>query len=532
MAAKRNNQYWQKRMAVLEDKQYQKSQKYIEDVRKQYDDAIQALQRDTELWYARLAENNEISYAKAKQLLKKSELEEFHWSVEQYIKAGRENAIDERWAKELENASAKYHITRLEAIQMQIRQHMEVLQSEFDGGMEQFLAKTFEDNYYHMAFEVAKGTGIGTTLYRWNPDKVEAIIKTPWAQDGKNFSSRIWDNKEKLVRELHRELIQCIIRGEAPDRAVKELSKTMNVSKRQAGTLIMTESAAISSVAQQKCFTDLGVEEFEVVETLDGHTCTVCGDMDGMHFPMNDFKVGITAPPFHPNCRGCTCPYFNDEFTEGEKRAARNPNTGKTEFVQDMTYKEWKDEFVVDAGNDKTYTMGIRLPDDVNGIKGFTPEIKGRMENAIHMLQKEYAVNIHSISVEKAERGDIFVTGYYEGKMGIVINKDADFDMILKRIPYLYQNGYMAGKSLEDYVAHEIFHVLMYQDCTSDNMYRARFSQVEALYENLNGISGYADMSQSGNEALAEAFVRLRNGEEIPAIAKILIESYIGKWKK
>ena len=48
----------------------------------------------------------------------------------------------------------------------------------------------------------------------------------------------------------------------------------------------------------------------------------------------------------------------------------------------------------------------------------------------------------------------------------------------------------------------------------------------------MKGISKYTDKSKSGNEALAEAFVRMRNGENVPAIAKILVESYVGRWKR
>jgi len=37
-------------------------------------------------------------------------------------------------------------------------------------------------------------------------------------------------------------------------------------------------------------------------------TCTLCGKFDGEHFPMSKFEVGVNAPPFHPNCRGCVSP--------------------------------------------------------------------------------------------------------------------------------------------------------------------------------------------------------------------------------
>lgn len=257
-------------MEALEEGQYQKGTRYLQDVQEQYRKAINETVQDIEHWYRRLADNNGISLAAARKLLKKDELNEFHWSVEQYIKAGRENAVNQRWMKELENASAKYHISYLQAMKLQMQQHAELLAAEFEGGMTEFLHKSYGDQYYRTAFEIAKGTGVGSNLTQLDKRKVEALLKKPWAQDGKNFSDRIWDNKEKLVRELHRELAQNIIRGESPDKAIERLAKTMNVSRNQAGTLVLTELSAISSEAQRECFKELGVREFLVVETLDG----------------------------------------------------------------------------------------------------------------------------------------------------------------------------------------------------------------------------------------------------------------------
>lgn len=344
----KNTDYWGKRMASLEDDQYQRSAAYYKDVQRQYIRATNSIQMDIGRWYQRLADNNDISYAGAKKLLKKNELEEFKWTVEDYIKAGEENAVDQRWMKELENASARHHISYLEAMKLQMQQHAELLSTEFEGGMTDYLHKAYGEQYYRTAFEVAKGTGAGTNLARLDDRKIEAVIKRPWAQDGEDFSSRIWTNKDKLVRNLHTELTQNIIRGESPQKAIDSLSKTMEVSRSQAGRLIMTESAAISSAAQKDCLKELGVEKYEILATLDGQTSEICRDMDGKVFDMKDYKVGITAPPFHPNCRSTTVPYFDDEFTEGEQRAARDGD-GKTYYVPaDMKYREWEKRFVVE----------------------------------------------------------------------------------------------------------------------------------------------------------------------------------------
>lgn len=341
--AKKSSLYWKKRMEALEDDQYQRSAAYYRDVQKQFQEASNNLQMDIERWYQRLADNNHISYTGAKKLLKKNELEEFYWSVEQYIKAGEENAVDQRWMKELENASARHHISYLEAMRLQTRQHAELLSAEFDGGMTDFLQKSYGDQYYRNAFEIARGTGVGSNIAQIDSRTIDALIKKPWAQDGKNFSDRIWTNKEKLVNSLHTELTQSIIRGTEPKQAINNLAKSMEVSRAQAGRLIMTESAAISSAAQKECFKDLDVERYEILATLDSHTSDICREMDGKIFEMEDYKVGETAPPFHPHCRSTTIPYFDDEFTEGEGRAARDEDTGKTYYVPaDMTYREWK----------------------------------------------------------------------------------------------------------------------------------------------------------------------------------------------
>ena len=66
---------------------------------------------------------------------------------------------------------------------------------------------------------------------------------------------------------------------------------------------------------------------------------------------MKDFQPGVTASPFHVNCRSTTAPYFDENFGEIGKRAARDEK-GKTYYVpESMNYPEWKKVFV-----DKTMT--------------------------------------------------------------------------------------------------------------------------------------------------------------------------------
>ena len=78
------------------------------------------------------------------------------------------------------------------------------------------------------------------------------------------------------------------------------------------------------------------------MESLDTHTCELCGSMDGKVFKRSEYAVGLTAPPFHPWCRGCTCPHFADMDGIGE-RYARDAITGERFKVpKDMTYEQWR----------------------------------------------------------------------------------------------------------------------------------------------------------------------------------------------
>lgn len=50
-------------------------------------------------------------------------------------------------------------------------------------------------------------------------------------------------------------------------------------------------------------------------------------------------------PPFHCHCRSTTVPYIEGLLDDGG-RVARDPVTGKTVEIPDMTYKEWKAEYI------------------------------------------------------------------------------------------------------------------------------------------------------------------------------------------
>lgn len=356
----KNSDYWKLRFEQLEAAQNGQGATAVAEIEWQYKEAQKQIEGQIARWYQRFADNNGISLAEARQYLKGAALKEFKWDVQDYIKYGQDNALMGGWMKELENASAKYHISKLEALKIQTQQSLEVMFSKQLGTVTGAMGDLFESGYYHTAYELQKGFNIGWDIAGLDQSQIEKVLSKPWAVDGKNFSERIWGNKQKLISEVHGELTQNIMLGADPQKAIDSLAKKMKTSRYNAGRLIMTEEAYFSSAAQKDCFEELGVEQFEIVATLDSHTSDICRSLDGKHFPMKDYQPGVTAPPFHVFCRSTTVPYFDEDFGDIGERAARDEETGKTYYIpDDMNYQDWKETFV--DGGDKS---GFDVVDD------------------------------------------------------------------------------------------------------------------------------------------------------------------------
>lgn len=349
--ANKNSEYWQQRFGQLENASHQEAMTVYSRIEESFYQAQKEIENKINSWYVRFANNNEITINEAKKLLNSNELKEFKWNVQEYIKYGHENELNEHWMKELENASTKYHVSRLEALKIQTQQTMEKLFGNELDEVDNLTKNSYINNYFHTMFEYQKGFNVGFNVTNIDQNKLSKIVNKPWAVDEKNFSERIWGNKTKLINELHNELTKMCLTGKSPDESIKYLSKKFNTSKAQAGNLIMTENAYFSQLAQKDCFNALDVEKYEIVATLDSHTSEICKEQDGKVYDMKDYQPGITAPPFHNYCRSTTVPHFDDDFDLEGKRAARDED-GKTYYVSDkMKYDDWYKKYVQNQSN-------------------------------------------------------------------------------------------------------------------------------------------------------------------------------------
>ena len=394
---KRNSGYWKKRFELLEDAMNNKGAQYMKDSEAIYRKAISNTEKEISRWYTRFADNEGISYQRAVEMLTGDELKEFHMDVKEYIQKGKTLGISDQWSKELERASTKVHISKLEALKLQMQQQVEELTGKKAKGITYLMSDIYSDTFYKTAFEIQKGFGVATNFAKLDKKVVDKILVKPWASDGSNFSERIWgSHRAQLVNKLHEGLTINLIQGKPPDNLIKEIANTFEVDRKRAATLVFTEKAYFQSIAQRDSFKNLGIEEYEIVATLDTKTSEICREMDGRHFKLSDYQIGLTAPPFHPRCRTATAPFFDDEFEDEVKRAARDENGDYYTVPANMKYDEWYRGFVEGDKNTLDKLKPTKSAKKIESIRTFDGIIKIPSRSYDDII--EYIANIDDTS--------------------------------------------------------------------------------------------------------------------------------------
>lgn len=456
---------------MLEEARNADNTRLAERLQNELDYALKELDDKISGWYSRLADNNCVSMAQARKLLSRKELKEFYWTVDEYIEKGRENGIRHNWEKELENASARVHINKFEALKIELRGIAERLGISEENQLKEHLSAQYEDTYYHTAFELQDGFGVYQNTAKVNQKHLNNVLSKPWTADNKTFSDRIWEDKDALISEVTRQLTRNILLGRPRDDSIRAITKRFETSKSNAARLVHTESAYISAEAARDTYDYLDVDRFEVDAALDSKTCSICGEMDGKVFETKDYQPGLTANPFHPNCRCTTVPCIDDdiqrELEEKTGRSMRNPETGKTEIVSRMTYKEWKAKYVdnsdksgiIEAGRGKIMSISnIDSPieqrntakGNPNAILQVGRPLNNRQQKLLESLNEydsrtvvnKKTVNMKDLSALTAFTGDEFAMFTKGGERLVIRGNTNSVNIDVQKALELSKQGY------------------------------------------------------------------------------------------
>lgn len=305
------NEYWKKRNSELLKIHAQKADDIERELIKEYERSLNGIKKEIETFYARYAGENGISMAEARKQLSRDELKGFKLSLEEFREKALDNA-DGKWTTMLDNEYMRSRVSRLEALKYQMRGEVELLKQKQEDKFSTSLKKAYSDTYYTTNKHIADSVDYAVNFAKFDRDTVKNAIYEKWL-DGSNFSDRIWNDKQKLLRELNTNLVQGITRGDSPDKMIKNISSRMNVSKSRVAALYQTEYTHIMVDARLRSIMDAGCDEYEIDENMDSDICDECASMHGKHFKLSEYQQGITAPPFHTRCRGTITAYFADD---------------------------------------------------------------------------------------------------------------------------------------------------------------------------------------------------------------------------
>lgn len=150
-----------------------------------------------------------------------------------------------------------------------------------------------------------------------SPDQVKAVLNAQF--DDKDYSGRIWKDRDKLARELKDMMAAAIINGENSRIVAQKLAHRMGVEFSHAQRLIRTEQNRILNQAAIDRMKDAGMKQYRFIAIIDDRTCGRCQRKNGKIYKFTEKKVGQNFPPLHPYCR-CTVagvPVWEDEGDEG-----------------------------------------------------------------------------------------------------------------------------------------------------------------------------------------------------------------------
>ena len=266
------------------------------ELQKIYAEESAKIQHDLFAFVTKYADDNKMSYSEALQRLRGTDLSDYQANAEKYRKQAEK---DPELLKRLNEQYASSKVTRFDALNLEMTYKIGVMQGIVEKSFENYLKSTAK-----YAYRKIMGGNSGAL----NEPALKELINTPF--NGYNYSEQIWGNTDNLAKDLREVLKRGFIRGDDVRSMAAELSKKYNVARARAQTLIRTDGTAIVNRSAIKRYEESGLEFYRISVHMDNRTTQICKRIhrENKRYRIDEFEAGITAPPFHYNCRSAVIP--------------------------------------------------------------------------------------------------------------------------------------------------------------------------------------------------------------------------------
>lgn len=313
--------YWSKRLQELDASLSKDEKQLFSELSKYYEQEYAALDKEIAAYYAKYGEENVIAFRTLLLELPDADKQLLLQNMDEFAKQYPE------FAELLPVRESIYKLNRLEGLQTS-----SVLQQLKIGAIEQTkFREHFEKQVLKYTNYAAEKLGFGTNFYRIDSEMLQVVIGNPWC-NGKDFSERIWANREALAQTLQNEIANGLIRGEDYRTMSRILQqKFENTSQKQAERLVFTEDTYLSNEAKIRPFErNAAYTHYEYLCVEDHRTCETCRALSGQTFKISKRNAGLNFPPMHPWCRCTVMPVVEDLETI-KSRLTSGGNDGKIE---------------------------------------------------------------------------------------------------------------------------------------------------------------------------------------------------------
>lgn len=354
----KNKDYWTKRKANLIYEQMDKAEKQADKFDEIYKQSKAYLDKEINKVFDKFQRDYGLSERDARQVLKNMKDQKDLNELRKVLEARPNDPNIQRLLADLDSPAYAYRMKRLERLNEDLDRMRESIYHSEKKGSDAFYSDLMKDSYYKATFDLQQQTGLAYSFSNLPETEIKRLKAPKWT--GEAYSDRIWSNTGALASNVKDELLVSLMTGRSVKDTAQAIAERFEVGQNNARRLVRTESAFFHNQMELLSYEDAEITKYKFVAVLDRRTSEICQEHDNKVYDTDKAVPGVNYPPLHPWCRSTTIAHDDDIDYSKLERRARNPKTGKVEYVPaDMSYKEWYSEYVAKR-KQKGYNQGTR----------------------------------------------------------------------------------------------------------------------------------------------------------------------------
>ena len=341
----KNKDYWTKRKANLIYEQMDKAEKQADKFDEIYKQSKDYLDKQINKVFDKFQRDYGLSERDARHVLKNMKSQKDLNELRKVLEARPNDPNIQRLLADLDSPAYAYRMKHLERLNDDLDRMRESIYRSEKSGSDAFYSDLMKDSYYKATFDLQQQTGLAYSFSNLPETEIKRLQGLKWT--GEAYSDRIWSNTGVLASSVKDELLVSLMTGRSVRDTSQAIAERFGVGQNNARRLVRTESAFFHNQMELLSYEDADIEKYIFVAVLDKRTSRICQEHDNQVYDMDKAVPGVNYPPLHPWCRSTTIAYDEDTDYSKIERRARNPKTGKVEYVPaDMSYKEWYSKYV------------------------------------------------------------------------------------------------------------------------------------------------------------------------------------------